>query len=156
MLEPFNPVSIVRHNEVTVFIVSVEIEKHQRSVLCSFSTPDEYIHSFLLNLLIFSLGGSSLFCFAFRLKSLCWGSRLADDASFFLWNSSPFGNSCTNPSFSSKTLCLSFQGKNQYLVTAGVEEPTAGSRQNYLYLLIQRSVDWRLDFSSSGQTNWSV
>ncbi len=143
MLEPFIPVSIVSHNEVILFIVTVEIEKHQRSVLCSSSTLDEYIHSFPLSLLLFSLGSSSLFSVSFRIKSLCCRSLLAEVASsFFLWNSSPVGISWTNPSFPSKTFffyCLSFSRLNLYLATAGGEGPTTGSNtQNYLYLLIQR------------------
>lgn len=142
MLEPFIPASIVSHNEVILFIVTVEIEKHQRSVLCSSSTLDEYIHCFPLNLLLFSLGSSSLFCVSFRIKSLCCRSPLAEVASFlfFPWNSSPIGNSWTNP-FPSKTFffyCLSLSRLNQYLDTVGGEESTTGSNiQNYLYLLIQ-------------------
>lgn len=93
MLQPFIPVCIVSHNEVILFIVG--IEQHQRSVLCSLSTPDEYIHSFLLSLLLFFLGSSSLFLCSASLsgfKSLCRGFLLADVANFsFLWNSSPFG-----------------------------------------------------------------
>lgn len=81
MLKPFISVSIVSHNEVILLIV--EIEQHQRSALCSFETPDESIHSFLLNLLLFFLGRSSLvslFYFSFRLH-FC-GSLLADVANF--------------------------------------------------------------------------
>lgn len=155
MLEPFNPASIVRHNEVTLVTVSAEIEKHQRSVLCSFSTPDEYIHSSPLGLLIVSLGSSSLFCFAFRLKSLRRRSRPADDASFFFFSLKLISiwDFLYKSFFLIEDFLSSLSRQNQYLVTAGVEEPTAGSRQNYLYLLIRRSADWRLDSSSSGKTN---
>lgn len=74
MLEPFIPVSFVSHNEVVLSIVTVEIEKHQRCALCSFITPDEYIHSFLPRSSqsppFLSWQFLSALCFSFRLKSL--------------------------------------------------------------------------------------
>lgn len=65
--EPFIPASIVSHNEVLLFIATIEIEKHQRCL--PLSTPDEYIHAFPLNLLLFSLASSTLFCYSPRRKS---------------------------------------------------------------------------------------
>lgn len=160
MLKPFISVSIVSHNEVILLIV--EIEQHQRSALCSFETPDESIHSFLLNLLLFFLGRSSLvslFYFSFRLH-FC-GSLLADVANFSFFFSLKLISIWDFLNKSSllvkDLLLLCFFSLNRYLDTAGDEEPTTGSNiQNYLYLLIQRRGQRRPDFSSSGQTGRSV
>lgn len=160
MLKPFIPVSIVSYNEVFLFILTVEIEKHQRSVLCSFSTLDEYIHSFPLNLLLFFLGSSSLFCFSFRLKSLCRRSLPADDASFLPLKLISIWDFLNKSFFPIKDLLLLsfFSRLNQYLDSRRWET-NHRQQQTKLFVTLnatRRSSDWRVDFSSSGQTNRSV
>lgn len=163
MLEPFIPASIVSHNEVILFIVTVEIEKHQRSVLCSSSTLDEYIHCFPLNLLLFSLGSSSLFCVSFRIKSLCCRSPLAEVASFLFFPLKLIANwEFLNKSFPIKDLLLllSFSFKTES-IPGHSGRWRINHRQQHTKLFVspnstKRSSDLRLDFSSPGQTNRSV
>lgn len=150
MLEPFIPVSIVSHNEVLLFIATIELEKHQRYL--PLSTPDEYIHSFPLNVLLFSLASSTLFCFSFRRKSLCCPSPLANVAPFF------FSSELHRHFGFLQQIHLSHQRPSSVLICETKSIPGHSRRrgtnpqQQQTKLLVslnstKRSSDWRLDFS---------
>lgn len=113
------------HNEVIIF--TVENEQHQRCVLCSFATSDEYIHS-LLNFLLFFLGSSSLLSAFLSGLNLC--HSLLADVGVFSGTHLHLGF-LVQILFPIKVLLVLlsfFLRPSQYLDTAGAMKPITGSK----------------------------